>query len=454
MALIELDLTAQPGPALGSRPPAHRYRLPGLLVAALLAFAVGGAAPVTPMLWRFLGAVPRPGDSEAQSRLVGDRVYTLASDGGNRVTTAWQVGEPPSELWTTRFPARQIGPDDIGFGGVDARAAGDVVLLSDGPATTVVDAATGRVRWHSDVGVAPLAGNRIGLAQNPVFRAGTEYDQESGAPGALYFSATGLPHVEPPLRTTLSGLDLRTGATVWTAALPGSVNVFAVGGGDPAVVVLASDRLQLIDGLTGTTRRTVPLPKVGGAGPVSGSLVGGTLLVHYGDSAVAGQEVAYAAGTLDRRWQRTVPAVLLDPPSCLDVLCAGSRADLDVLDPDTGAARWRARGGLDLIGHTRYVIEVDPANGVPVRLSDPATGVTRVDLAGWRSEVSAVDSGDPLVLRRPSDGGASAFGVVLSHPDRVQLLGETGGPVSDCTADRAYVMCRGNDGLLLWAFRS
>jgi len=58
------------------------------------------------------------------------------------------------------------------------------------------------------------------------------------------------------------------------------------------------------------------------------------------------------------------------------------------------------------------------------------------------------------VLRRAEPVGRSAFGVVLADRDKVQLLGETDGPISDCTADRAHVVCRGGGGLQIWAYRA
>jgi outer membrane protein assembly factor BamB len=451
LALIELDLTTQPDPTLSSAPPAYRYRLPGLLLAVVLVLVLGGASTGAPTLWRYLGAVPPPGGSETQSRLVGDRVYTMASAGGQRIATAWQIETPPRKLWSVRFPARVAGPDAVSYGGVEARPAGDVVLLSDGPATTVVDARTGAVRWRSPFGVTPLPGGRIGVIQSQVFRPGTLYDQDSGEPGLLYFSSAGEPHTEPPVRTEVRGIDLRTGAAVWTAAAAGSVNVFTAPGDAPAVLVLASDRLERIDGDTGRLEHTVKLPPIGDNGPAGGTLTDGLLVVRYGDYAFDGQEVAYATDTLGKRWQRSVPEVLLDPPSCGDLLCAGPRSALDVLDPVTGRAAWRAPDEVDLGEQNGYVLEQDTDGGTPLRLVDRSTGETRIDLSGWDAGLTA-DEGLPLVLRRSLSAGKSAFGVVLRG--RVQLLGESSGPVSDCTSDRHYVICRGNDGLQVWAYSS
>src|SRR4051794_38736968 len=57
VGLIELDVAAQPDPAPGTLPPAHRYRLPGLLLVAVLTIALGGSTPASSQLWRYLGAI-------------------------------------------------------------------------------------------------------------------------------------------------------------------------------------------------------------------------------------------------------------------------------------------------------------------------------------------------------------------------------------------------------------
>jgi hypothetical protein len=451
LALIVLDLTAQPEARALAAPPAYRYRLPGLLLAAVLLLVCGGASTGAPTQWRYLGALALPENSETQSRLVGDRAYIIASAGVLRTAGAWQAGSPPRRLWTVGVPARASGPAAVGYGGVDARPAGDLMLLSDGPATTVVDAKTGAIRWRSPVGVTPLPGGRIGLTQNQVFRPGTTYDQDSGAPGPLYFSATGEPHTEPPVRTDVRGVDLGTGATRWTASAPGSINVFTAPGGAPAVLMLASDRLERLDGETGAVERDIPLPKIGGNGPAGGRLTDGLLVVRYGDYALDGQEVGYAADSLDKRWQRPVAEVLLDPPDCGDLLCAGPHSALDVLDPATGRAAWRAPAGVDLAERNGYVLERDADGGAPLRLVNRATGATRVDLTGWDAALTAA-ADEPLVLLRSGPAGRSAFGVVLR--DHVQLLGLSAGPVIGCTADRGYVLCRGDAGLEIWAYSS
>jgi len=454
LALIELDLTARPDAEPTSLPPAHRYRLAGLLAAAVLVIALGGAAPAVPWLWRQLGTVSAPG-LETPFELAGNRLFTFVEAGAERVATAWQIETAPRHLWTARFPVRVAGPNDVAFGGVHATPAGDVVLLSDGPATTVVDARTGELRWTAPVPVTPLPGGRIGVTESQHFRAGTVYDQNSGRPGPLYFSATGEPHTEPPTRTDVRGVELATGRTLWSVPARGSVNVEVAPGDEAAVLILSADRLERRDGDDGALLRQVPVPRTrqdGDAGGelVSGELVGGRVLTHYG--FLDGIEVAYAPDTLRELWTRRMPRIMLDVPKCVDVLCYGDRKALDVLDPATGRALWRGADDVDLAQRAGYVLETTEA-GAPRRLADPRTGATRVDLAAWRGEVLG-DPDEPIVLRHQPSRTVNEFGVVRPGRDTVQPLGVVQDRLFDCVAGERYVVCRVDGGLRIWAYRS
>ncbi|MCY1140232.1 PQQ-binding-like beta-propeller repeat protein [Actinoplanes sp. Pm04-4] len=451
--MIELDLTAQPDPTLTAPPPAHRYRGPALVLVAVLVLAAGGAAPVMPMLWRYLGSVPSPAGAESPFQLTGGRVYTVAVTGFEREITAWSIAEHPRELWRNHLRTPPADPDDMGWGGLDAQPAGDLVLFSYRNITAVVDARSGATRWRSPANITPLPGGRVGLVQSQDFRPGTVYDQASGDPGMLYFSSTGEPHTEPPRRTDVRGVDLGTGRTLWTVSARGAVSVTVAPGEDPAVLMLSSDRLRRIDGVTGAVLRDTALPPVDGAGPSGGSLVDGLLAVAYGKDGVVTEEVAYSADTVERRWSRPVPRTMSDPASCSGLFCTSERRTLDVLDPDTGQARWRAPDDVDLSRHGRYVIEWSSDSGLPMRLVDPATGATRVDLGGWQNELLG-RSDQPLVLRRGGEVGASTFAVVLPRHDAIQPLGGTGGPVSDCSSDERHVVCRSGDELRIWAYRA
>ncbi|MGK5678536.1 outer membrane protein assembly factor BamB family protein [Actinoplanes sp. URMC 104] len=449
--MIELDLTAPADQTPSSPPPASRYRLPGLLLAAVLTLVAGGAAPISSVLWRYLGSVPSPEGAESPFQLAGGRAYTVAGSGADRVAVAWSLTGAPRKLWTARFPIRVTDPDAMSWGGLQAEPAGDVVLLTDGTDTTVVDARTGATRWTSRIYVTPLPGRRVGVVQDNEFRANTVYDQASGEPGTLYFSATGEPHTEPPLRSEVRGVDLATGRVLWTVAAAGSVNV-AVPPDDPGILLLSSDRLQRIDGGTGQVVRTTPLPERNGTGPTGSELIDGTLTVYYGRGGAVSDEVVYAVDSLEQLWDRPVPEITRDPANCGGVHCSGNTQALDVLDSRTGEVRWRAPADVDLFRHGEYVGELGSDSGLPVRLVDPATGATRIDLSGWTIETAP--SSRPLLLRRSAGDGASAFAVVPAGRGRIQPLGTAGGALSDCTADERHVVCRVGGELRIWAYRA
>jgi outer membrane protein assembly factor BamB len=449
LALIELDLTAQPAPALSSIPPARRYRTAGLIFAAVLVLVLGGAAAPDALRWQFLGAIPSPPIPESPFQLDGDRVYAAGGVGDNRTVSAWRLAKPPVKLWSLRVPARELGPDQVAYGDVRARTVGDVVLITDGPDTTAVDARTGATKWHTAIGVHPLPGDKIGLVQDPKFRPYTEYNQSGGAPGELYFSATGVPHREPPTRTELRGIDLHTGATAWTASAPGSVAVFD----DPAgILVLESSRLTLRSATTGAVLRTTPLPALNGQTPHSGRLVGDLVLVSYGeDNGDARSLVAFSARTFRQLWQVPQAKVTVDPGACSGLACADDKSGVSVLDPATGRTLWHAPG-YDLVRFGADVLEQDTGTSDAVRVADPANGDQKLALNGWHSDFTASDD-SPLLLRRPDDSRASMFALVEDSPVALRPLGSTDGPVADCAADSSFVVCRGTGVLQVFSYR-
>ncbi|GAA2670394.1 outer membrane protein assembly factor BamB family protein [Actinoplanes palleronii] len=449
MTLIELDRDAPLEPPPTSRRPLAADRRTALVVALILLAALGGAAPASGIRWRYLGVITPAAAPDGPITLAGGQVYTVDTTGAEPSVTAWRPARPPVRLWTTRVP---VGgePGVIPVASVTVRQAGEVALLTAGAATTAVDAATGQVRWSAPVTVGVLDGSGAGVTVDRVFRPGTEYDQESGDPGPLYFSASGEPHTEPPLRTDVRGLDLADGRTLWTTSPGGAVTVDVVPGDDPAVLITSSQRLTLVAGRTGRLLREAELPQLAGHGPASGSLIGDVALISYQEP---GRQVAFEARTLRRLWERDVPEMVADPADCQGVLCDGGHGDLRVLDPGTGLARWRVQEDVDLAIRAGYVLETDAATGEPVRLTDPHTGATRVDLAGWTGEVAG-SAGQPLVLRRREGRGAQAFATVVPGHAEIRRLGVAGTGLGDCDADGRFLVCRAADGLRIWAYRS
>ncbi|WP_229069256.1 PQQ-binding-like beta-propeller repeat protein [Actinoplanes sp. DH11] len=449
MALIDLDRVAEPGPAGGRRPPPWRYRHAGLLLAAVLLLVLGGAAPNAAVLWRDLGTLGPVGTEETPFQLTGGRLYTISTTGPLRELTAWQL-DPPRRLWTAEAPLYAGFDASRGlFGSVTVRQAGDVVLVSEGYSTTALDAATGAVRWSEPVAVTLLSSGRIGVVVDRVFRPDSEYDQASGDPGPLYFSATGVPYTEPPVRTEVRGLDLSTGEAAWTAATAGSVTVDAARDDPPAVLITTADRLLRLDGATGRELARTDLPELNGSGPFTGSVVGDVALVAYQNPS---RLVGYDARTLDRLWQHDLPDVEGTIPICREVLCAGPSSELLVLDPATGAEAWAVYAETDLASRAGFVLETRADTDLPLRLADPLTGRTLVDLNDWDAALAG-EPGGALVLRRDDEDGGQTFAAVLPGHPELRVLGTIGSGGGDCAADDRHIVCRDGTVLNVRAYR-
>ncbi|MBB2942389.1 outer membrane protein assembly factor BamB [Actinoplanes lutulentus] len=446
MTLIDLDRAAESDQADSRRPPPWRYRHAGLLLAAVLMITLGGAAPTASVFWRYLGEIGQVNTAEVPVQLTGDHLYTLASSGVRRELTAYQL-DPPRQLWTSEVPLGAGYDATQGlFGSVTVRRSGDVVLVSEGVTTTALDAGIGAVRWSAPFVVTLLSSGHVGVVVERIFRPGTEYDQASGDPGPLYFSATGVPHTEAPIRTEVRGIDLTTGKTVWTTAPGGSVTVDpARGGPDPAAVLItASDRLIRLDGATGRTLAETELPELNGSGPFSGSVIGDVAMVGYQDPA---RLVAYDARTLRRLWQRDRPDVEGEVPSCRDVICSGPRSELLVLNPATGDEAWAVYAETDLASRAGSVLETRADTDTPIRLADPLTGKTLADLGGWDQALEGEADG-VLVVRRDD-----SFAAVLPGHHELTFLGTVDTAGADCSADEHHVVCRDGTGLGVWAYR-
>ncbi|HET6531968.1 MAG TPA: PQQ-binding-like beta-propeller repeat protein [Actinoplanes sp.] len=447
MAVIELDLDAPPASA-ASRPPARRVRPLGLTLAALLTLVLTGAVPAAPLLWQPLGVIPL-NDPDGSFLLDGDRVYTVATGpGDNRLVTAWDA-DGLTRTWSTGIPAEQPAPGVVASG-VSLSVAGDAVQLTGSAyATTMIDAGTGRVRWTEPAPVLST-GAGIGITQETHFRAGTEYDQASGEPGDLYWSATGRPYTEPPRRTTVYGLDLTTGRRLWAADERGSALTVPVSGTAGAVLVISADRLALRDARTGTVRRQVDFPPA--TRPSWVDTAGDLLLVRRGTANGGALISAYRMATVEPLWQIDEPPDTGPGGYCVGLPCRPDRYGVAALDPRTGLPQWRTGVNLDLTAWDGGVVEARGLGGGPTRLLSRATGQLRAPLHEWNRVV--VTAREPLLLTRVAAVGETSFGVLRPGSERVQPLGLGPGGASDCAISHRFVACRAAGGVAVWAYRA
>jgi outer membrane protein assembly factor BamB len=447
VALIELDLYA-PAELAAGRAPQGRRPFVGLAAVVVLVLALAGATPMRSVLWRRVGLAPIIAPDGAY-QLVGDRLYTFDWAENRLVTTAWSL-EPLRRLWS-RTATTPTGDSGVipGFGWSVEPVAGDDIVLQSYLNSLVVDDRTGTVRWSSPEPLIAVSGGRVGLVYDQEFRPGTQYDEATGAAGPLYVSATGVFHTEPPVRTTLRALDLRTGRPLWRSGFAGQV-ITVDGRTDPGtIVVVASGRLSVLAAATGAVLRERTLP-----GPAPRDLsswdVAGDLVLRQ-DTPGGGTVTAYSMVTLAPVWQRPVPASS-GVSRCGGMLCEDGEAGTTVLDPGTGTPRWRSGVGTALIDRGRSVVEVQNRENRPVAVRDAATGAVLVDLDGWTWFAYGREGG-ALVLGR-LDGPRTLFGVVGADRREIQPLGYAPTPVTNCESTDRYVACRNLGGVDVWAFLS
>jgi len=337
LVLIDLDAPAPVRPA----PPA---RWQPLVVAALLlavVAAVGGAAPPARP-----GAVTRVTDTAGlptwASLLTEDALYTAHFvDETWSDIRAWPL-RPGGPRWTARV------------GGYDLRLSRTgTTLVADGGVEgglTVLDARTGRERWHVESGsVTALAGDRVAISAPGVDDGPGELRAARLADGRTIWSRPGyvdLLYASGDHRDLIELEPSGQGATVYAAA-------------DGRILVHRRD-IGIDPGLWGVLQ-----PE-----PFTAVIVVGDRLIVYGPDTVS----AFRVADLALLW-RTPVSSPLGVTGCGGALCARSADELTVLDPATGAirwsdARWRT---LDAGG-----IAADEA-GRSARV-DPATGRVRSDL--------------------------------------------------------------------------
>jgi outer membrane protein assembly factor BamB len=441
VALIELSPETPAPPVAATPPPAYFYRRAGLALAVVLLLSLGGAAPAASMLWQRVGAVPVPVSGDFQ--LIGGTLYAMDLDAEPRVLTAWQA-EPVRRLWSF-----SSGTSEDSF--FVAEATPDIAVVRSGRSVTVLDARSGAVRWTSAVAVQPVD-DKVAFVEEEIFRPGTEYDPASGDPGQLYGTNSAALHTEPAQRTELRGLDLGTGAPLWSLSFPGSVFTARTYASDNAVVVLSSDKLTLLSATTGAVLRQRAVPLVDGVRAEQGEVVGDTVLVHYGSFGMGGPVIAYARDTLQELWRQNQPDPAGNSAICSGLPCVMGSDELIVLDPRTGAYRWRVSDTDVIAFGPDTVLQVQGLTS-PLRTVDAVTGRQLIDLARWR-QYYLVEAGGALVLTRSEQDGTTVFGLLKRGATEVQPLGRLPGTTVNCQPVPGLLACRVAESVQLWAYHA
>ena len=465
--LIELD-TGAAAPVSDRPPPAHRYRALGLGLSALLLATLAGAVPGLAPLWRRAGIAPAAG-ADPTFAVLGDRLYVATTGGSTRTLTAWTL-RPFGQLWTASMPAAD--GDRLQLHAVPGRLLVRVLQGERGPSTTALDERTGARAWTLPQDIEPLPGGHTGLAQEQVFNTATRYDENSGAAGPLWFAETGEAFWQPPDRSLLHGIDLADGRRRWSAQWRGSIFA-APGSASPAGVVVVSaqraagvpptapavtQRLELLDADTGRLYRrravdTVDTRRVEG-NPVNAQVVGGLLVLDRADGT-GSVRTAFGISDLQQRWRLPYRDVEGASRFCAGRPCMETPYGLWVLDPVTGAVRWKAAASTDLIARGGHAVQFDTATPTPtlLRTVDIDTGAPRTDLTAWPLTVVGAPE-TPLVLAAPDDRGGTAFALLPPHGRNVRPLGHARALLAECRADARVVACRSADGVEIFEYRS
>jgi hypothetical protein len=216
--------------------------------------------------------------------------------------------------------------------------------------------------------------------------------------------------------------------------------------------------LQLLDADTGRLhrQRVVDQPVeagIEGNGTAAAEVVDDLLVIERVEQG-ASIRTAYGLRDLAERWRLTYRDLTGVSRFCAGVPCVETPFGLSMLDPATGAVRWKAAGATDVTGRGGHALQVSLDGSQPAlqRTVDAATGASRVDLTAWPTFVEG-EADTPLVVAAPDDRGGTAFGVLSPGARAVRTLGRTESSVSGCRADARIVACRADGGVEIFEYR-
>jgi hypothetical protein len=389
----------------------------------------------------------------------------------------------PSLLWTVQLAP--VGPIEI---------SGDsVYVATPGSAPTVLalDRVSGRIRWRVNVPWTPQRYLDLGNGLDAIVVRTTTVDSTDPSrdtqtlfvrrsDGRVVAQAVGDPvgrvgdltlQVGSVRRcpldassqcVTVSAVDPGTGRAAWSRTLPPGGRVMAGGETSPGRFVTADPdgTLTLRSGATGAALATVPGNLSTGGGIRLSAAVGGVLVVGVAGTAVS-TFVGYRAASLQPLWsvdltresKSDVDTSLVGLARCGQAVCVSDRGGTVVLDPASGALRFRTPlqvvtevdggafvalpllGHLDALGHyVSDVLTLDRGRGTTI---STIVDATLVDAEGhqptaliWRAGAHRTD----FAAIGPGGSGAELLSVAQAD--------------LNCTRDQATLVCADDSGLV------
>jgi outer membrane protein assembly factor BamB len=310
---------------------------------------LGGAAAPAPEPFERALTVPA---TIIASALSDDALFTVNATGDLRASPL----RPGGPKWTRNLP--------VSVPNLIVSRAGLVVLSTNGVQVTVLDPATGDVRYQSTTNeTLQVLGDR-----------------------AVVWDVAAL---------RLSMIDLGDGYALWSRRPDGGMvaaderHIIVLDDGGRVRVLSTADGRDLTEGR-----------RLSGAAPSAGRAIRviGDLLLVYGRRAAD----AYALTDLSRRWTHEFSNGLFALNPCGDWICTNTPGGLTVLDPATGTERW-TDPRWRTVGHDG-VVQADDLSAARL---DLATGRVVEDLGhGWPVEdLMLSDQGTGTAVTRQSDGG-------------------------------------------------
>jgi hypothetical protein len=184
------------------------------------------------------------------------------------------------------------------------------------------------------------------------------------------------------------------------------------------------------------------------------AIVDSKLIVSYASDFRNSTVAAYDVETLTPLWRRSgYQADGLEP--CGPVLCLRAGRGVEVVDPGTGAARWRVGEWYAQAQADRLLVFASDLEQLrPVGVVDPLTGRSLLDLRPWRMTFSVRPYPDLVLTTAPARDRWTTVATADLARLTIRVVGVIPGQVSECQRGEAVLACRNlTDGLQLWALR-